>query len=102
MGCLIKTLEKGFIRLDKEHSKKKNNQNNKTRNNKKVKIEEKSNENTDKETDMSKPHNNINENNSGIKNQDNYFKSDQVNYYINVYLINHIQEEPKEKINYKR
>lgn len=101
MGCLIKTLGKGFVHLDKDHKKGKND---KTKEENKIKIEdEKGDKNNEKEKDIdiieSK---NNNDNNSVIKNKDNYFKPEQIKYYINVYLKNHILEEPKEKLNYKK
>jgi len=100
MGCLLKTIEKGFVRLEKDPKKGKNN---KTKGNDKIKREEeKNNKNSEKEIDIIKPENNINKNNNIIKNKDNYFKKEQLEYYMNFYLINHIQEEPKEKLNYKR
>ena len=100
MGCLLKTLEKGFVRLDKDQNKEKNN---KTKGKNKIKIEdEKNNKNSEKEIDIIKPENNINKNNTIIKNKDNYFKKEQLDYYMNVYLLNHTQEELKEKLNYKR
>ena len=37
MGCLLKTIEKGFVRLEKDPKKGKNN---KTKGNDKIKIEE--------------------------------------------------------------
>ena len=102
MGCLLKTIEKGFVRLEKDPKKGKNN---KTKGNDKIKIEEEKNnknKNNEKEIDIIKPENNINKNNTIIKNKDNYFKKEQLDYYMNVYLLNHTQEEPKEKLNYKR
>ena len=101
MGCLLKTLEKGFVRLDKDQNKEKNN---KTKGNNKIKIEdEKNNKNSEKEIDIIKQESsNTIINKSIIKNKDNYFKKEQLDYYMNVYLLNHTQEEPKEKLNYKR
>ena len=101
MGCLLKTLEKGFVRLDKDQKKEKNN---KTKGNNKRKIEdEKNNKNNEKEIDIIKQESsNTIINKSIIKNKDNYFKKEQLDYYMNVYLLNHTQEEPKEKLNYKR
>ena len=101
MGCLLKTLEKGFVRLDKDQKKEKNN---KTKENDKIRIEDEKNsksKNNEQEIDIIKPENNIN-NKSIIKNKDNYFKKEQLDYYMNVYLLKHIQEEPKDKLNYKR
>jgi hypothetical protein len=101
MGCLLKTLEKGFVRLEKDQKKEKNN---KTKGNNKRKIEdEKNNKNSEKEIDIIKQESsNTIINKSIIKNKDNYFKKEQLDYYMNVYLLNHTQEEPKEKLNYKR
>ena len=101
MGCLLKTLEKGFVRLEKDQKKEKNN---KTKGNNKRKIEdEKNNKNSEKEIDIIKQESsNTIINKSIIKNKDNYFKKEQLDYYMNVYLLNHIQEELKEKLNYKR
>ena len=101
MGCLLKTLEKGFVRLEKDQKKEKNN---KTKGNNKRKIEdEKNNKNNEKEIDIIKQESsNTIINKSIIKNKDNYFKKEQLDYYMNVYLLNHIQEELKEKLNYKR
>ena len=101
MGCLLKTLEKGFVRLEKDQKKEKNN---KTKGNNKIKIEdEKNNKNNEKEIDIIKQESsNTIINKSIIKNKDNYFKKEQLDYYMNVYLLNHTQEEPKEKLNYKR
>jgi len=101
MGCLLKTLEKGFVRLEKDQKKEKNN---KTKGNNKRKIEdEKNNKNNEKEIDIIKQESsNTIINKSIIKNKDNYFKKEQLDYYMNVYLLNHTQEEPKEKLNYKR
>ena len=101
MGCLLKTLEKGFVRLEKDQKKEKNN---KTKGNNKRKIEdEKNNKNNEKEIDIIKQESsNTIINKSIIKNKDNYFKKEQLDYYMNVYLLNHTQEEPKEKPNYKR
>ena len=101
MGCLLKTLEKGFVRLDKDQKKEKNN---KTKGNTKIKIEdEKNNKNSEKEIDIIKQESsNTIINKSIIKNKDNYFKKEQLDYYMNVYLLNHAQEELKEKLNYKR
>ena len=85
MGCLLKTLEKGFVRLEKDQKKEKNNKN------------------SEKEIDIIKQESsNTIINKSIIKNKDNYFKKEQLDYYMNVYLLNHTQEEPKEKLNYKR
>ena len=85
MGCLLKTLEKGFVRLDKDQNKEKNNKN------------------SEKEIDIIKQESsNTIINKSIIKNKDNYFKKEQLDYYMNVYLLNHTQEELKEKLNYKR
>ena len=101
MGCLLKTLEKGFVRLEKDQKKENNN---KTKGNTKIKIEdEKNNKNSEKEIDIIKQESsNTIINKSIIKNKDNYFKKEQLDYYMNVYLLNHTQEEPKEKLNYKR
>jgi hypothetical protein len=101
MGCLLKTLEKGFVRLDKDQNKEKNN---KTKGNNKIKIEdEKNKKNSEKEIDIIKQESsNTIINKSIIKNKDNYFKKEQLDYYMNVYLLNHTQEEQKEKLNYKR
>ena len=101
MGCLLKTLEKGFVRLEKDQKKEKNN---KTKGNNKRKIQdEKNNKNNEKEIDIIKQESsNTIINKSIIKNKDNYFKKEQLDYYMNVYLLNHIQEELKEKLNYKR
>ena len=101
MGCLLKTLEKGFVRLEKDQKKESNN---KTKGNTKIKIEdEKNNKNSEKEIDIIKQESsNTIINKSIIKNKDNYFKKEQLDYYMNVYLLNHTQEEPKEKLNYKR
>ena len=101
MGCLLKTLEKGFVRLEKDQKKEKNN---KTKGNNKRKIEdEKNNKNNENEIDIIKQESsNTIINKSIIKNKDNYFKKEQLDYYMNVYLLNHTQEEPKEKLNYKR
>ena len=101
MGCLLKTLEKGFVRLEKDQKKEKNN---KTKENNKRKIEdEKNNKNNEQEIDIIKQESsNTIINKSIIKNKDNYFKKEQLDYYMNVYLLNHTQEEPKEKLNYKR
>ena len=101
MGCLLKTLEKGFVRLEKDQKKEKNN---KTKGNNKRKIQdEKNNKNNEKEIDIIKQESsNTIINKSIIKNKDNYFKKEQLDYYMNVYLLNHTQEEPKEKLNYKR
>ena len=101
MGCLLKTLEKGFVRLEKDQKKENNN---KTKGNNKIKIEdEKNNKNNEKEIDIIKQESsNTIINKSIIKNKDNYFKKEQLDYYMNVYLLNHTQEEPKEKLNYKR
>ena len=101
MGCLLKTLEKGFVRLEKDQKKEKNN---KTKGNNKRKIEdEKNKKNSEKEIDIIKQESsNTIINKSIIKNKDNYFKKEQLDYYMNVYLLNHTQEEPKEKLNYKR
>ena len=101
MGCLLKTLEKGFVRLEKDQKKENNN---KTKGNNKIKIEdEKNNKNSEKEIDIIKQESsNTIINKSIIKNKDNYFKKEQLDYYMNVYLLNHTQEEPKEKLNYKR
>ena len=101
MGCLLKTLEKGFVRLEKDQKKEKNN---KTKAKNKIKIEdEKNNKNSEKEIDIIKQESsNTIINKSIIKNKDNYFKKEQLDYYMNVYLLNHTQEEPKEKLNYKR
>ena len=101
MGCLLKTLEKGFVRLEKDQKKENNN---KTKGNNKIKIEdEKNKKNSEKEIDIIKQESsNTIINKSIIKNKDNYFKKEQLDYYMNVYLLNHTQEEPKEKLNYKR
>ena len=101
MGCLLKTLEKGFVRLEKDQKKENNN---KTKGNNKIKIEdEKNKKNSEKEIDIIKQESsNTIINKSIIKNKDNYFKKEQLDYYMNVYLLNHTQEEPKEKPNYKR
>jgi hypothetical protein len=101
MGCLLKTLEKGFVRLEKDQKKENNN---KTKGNTKIKIEdEKNNKNSEKEIDIIKQESsNTIMNKSIIKNKDNYFKKEQLDYYMNVYLLNHAQEELKEKLNYKR
>ena len=101
MGCLLKTLEKGFVRLEKDQKKEKNN---KRKGKNKIKIEdEKNNKNSEKEIDIIKQESsNTIINKSIIKNKDNYFKKEQLDYYMNVYLLNHTQEELKEKLNYKR
>ena len=66
-------------------------------------YDEKNNKNNEKEIDIIKQESsNTIINKSIIKNKDNYFKKEQLDYYMNVYLLNHTQEEPKEKLNYKR
>ena len=107
MGCLLKTLEKGFIRLDKNQPKKKkpNNNQNKSKNKNKKNIPEKIDEIDDKEINIDKIDNNNNINkkhNSIIKNRDNYYKREQLDYYINLYLPNNIQINLKENLNYKK
>ena len=106
MGCLLKTLEKGFIRLDKNQPKKKkpNNNQNKSKNKNKKNIPEKIDEIDDKEINIDKIDNNINnkKHNSIIKNRDNYYKPEQLDYYINIYLPNNIQINLKENLNYKK
>ena len=109
MGCLLKTLEKGFVRLDKDQPKEKANQNNKSnkstskKNNNKINIKKESdNKINEKNFDIKDKSNNNKNNNALIKNKDNYFKSEQIDYYINIYLKNHISEEPIEKLNFKK
>ena len=43
-----------------------------------------------------------NKTNSKIKNKDNYFKPEQLDYYSNVYLLKYIHIEPTDKINFKK
>ena len=105
MGCLLKTLEKGFIRLDKDQSEKKKSKNNqnkgKTKNKNKINIKEKNDEIDIKEINTDKINNNKIYN-SIIKNKDNYYKPDQLDYYANIYLANNIQINLREKLNYKK
>ena len=105
MGCLLKTLEKGFIRLDKDHPKKKKSKNNQnkgiTKNKNKINIKEKNDEIDIKEINNEKINNNKIYN-SIIKNKDNYYKPDQLDYYTNIYLANNIQINLREKLNYKK
>ena len=131
MGCLLKTLEKGFIRLDKEPKKettkkntksKKTNKNKKTNSDNKTKKEKNDNNNNknkiNNEQDIdndditiqpNKNNNNINninkivkKSNKLIKNKENYFKPEQLDYYTNVYLVKHAQIEPTIKLNFKK
>ena len=109
MGCLLKTLEKGFVRLDKDQPKEKANQNNKSnkstskKNNNKINIKKESdNKINEKNFDIKDKSNNNKNNNALIKNKDNYFKPEQIDYYFNIYLKNHISEEPIEKLNFKK
>ena len=105
MGCLLKTLEKGFIRLDKDQTNKKKSKNNqnkdKTKNKNKINIKEKNDEIDIKEINTDKINNNKIYN-SIIKNKDNYYKPDQLDYYTNIYLANNIQINLREKLNYKK
>ena len=102
MGCLLKTLRKGFVSLDKDTTHA--NENN-TNNNKNNKTKEKEKETSEKEIDLNNNINDINDYNkynSLIKNKDKYFKKEQIDYYINIYLKQHINDEPIEKLNFKK
>jgi len=106
MGCLLKTLEKGFVRLDKDQKngkKDKINKSNKSKNKSNNKSTKDKNDNNidenEKEINIIKPH--IEKNRSQIKNKDNYFKAEQIDYYTNIYLP-HLHFELKEKINFKK
>ena len=72
MGCLLKTIEKKYNSL------------------KKTQKEETKNTNQN------------NKNKSKIKNKDNYFKPEQLEYYSNNYLLKHIQAESTTQINFKK
>lgn len=113
MGCLIKTFEKKLNCFKKKQEKeisdnKTNGQNKDIIDNDINEIEEENQNKINKENDINininKNMNHIKKNNTNpkIKNKDNYFKPEELEYYSNVYLLKYIHIEPIEKINFKK
>ena len=113
MGCLIKTVEKKINCFKKKQEKeitdnKTNEQNKDIIDNDVNEIVEENQNKINNEIDINininKNMNQIkrNKTNSKIKNKDNYFKPEQLDYYSNVYLLKYIHIEPTDKINFKK
>ena len=113
MGCLLKTLEKGFIRLERDKTETKsekevNKKKSKLKPRQKSplkkniitikKLKQNNNSNSNK---IIQTHNNIN--NSMIKNKDNYFTKEQLEYYNKLYPLKiNEEEELKIDLNFKK
>ena len=113
MGCLIKTVEKKINCFKKKQEKeitdnKTNEQNKDIIDNDINEIVEENQNKINNEIDINininKNMNQIkrNKTNSKIKNKDNYFKPEQLEYYSNNYLLKHIQAESTTQINFKK